>query len=311
MERKICNKEIAILMATYNGEKYIEEQIMSIINQTFIDWKLYIHDDGSKDKTVEIIEKYMKRYPEQIEIIYSESTGGARNNFLFLMASVEAKYYMCCDQDDVWCKDKIEKTYNEIIRLETDSSTPVLVFTDLEVVDKNMKTISGSMNKYQKLNAEKTNLYRLLIHNCVTGCTMMFNYKLCSIALLYKDIANIIMHDWWIAICAAYFGEFSYLPVATIKYRQHDDNSVGAIDSASLDYYKQKLKNVNSIKESIESTRRQVKEFSRTYGLVEDNILSQYGRLSSKRKISRVVFHLKHKIIKSGVARNIGLLIWG
>ena len=128
-----CDKKVAILMATYNGEKYLSEQIESIINQTFTDWVLYIHDDGSTDGTLEIIKKYVKIYPKKIILIQGERTGGAKFNFFSLMDKVTAEYIMFSDQDDWWLPDKINKTLEKCIKIENgQKDTPVVVFTDFK-----------------------------------------------------------------------------------------------------------------------------------------------------------------------------------
>lgn len=311
MEEKICHAKIAILMATYNGEKYVGDQIKSILAQSFDDWKLYIHDDGSMDKTVSIIEKYASEFPEKIEIIYSESTGGARNNFFFLMQNVKAQYYMCCDQDDIWNKDKIELSYNKILEIEMDGKKPILVFTDLLVVDEKLHIISKSMNKYQKLQSEKTSIGRMLVHNCVTGCTMIFNDRLCKLSLKYKNKNNIIMHDWWMALCATFYGKCVFLSEPTIKYRQHGDNSVGAVNASSPIYFMKKISTSPKIKKAINDTRKQAREFSESFDLKKDNIIYQYGMISSKSKIQRVLFYKNNHIYKCGLLRNFGFYMWG
>ena len=104
--------KIAILMATYNGEKYICQQIDSILSQTCKDWELYIHDDGSTDHTIAAVESYVEKYPDKVHLIDGKSTGGAKYNFFYLFSKVEASYYMTCDQDDVWLEKKIELTYD-------------------------------------------------------------------------------------------------------------------------------------------------------------------------------------------------------
>ena len=136
-------EKIAVLLATYNGENYISEQIESIFAQTEKDWMLYVHDDGSKDTTQQILKKYVADYPEQIVLVDGPATGGAKTNFLYLFQQVEAPFYMCCDQDDVWLPDKIEVTKKEMDNLvRGDEDKPCLVFTELRVVDGELNTIA-------------------------------------------------------------------------------------------------------------------------------------------------------------------------
>ena len=101
---------IAILMATYNGEKYLGEQMNSIITQTNQEWHLFIHDDGSTDGTLRLLQSYAEKYPQQISILHYPPQGGALNNFMSLLEKVQADYYMFSDQDDVWHPEKIERS---------------------------------------------------------------------------------------------------------------------------------------------------------------------------------------------------------
>ena len=135
---------IDILMATYNGGKYISEQINSILNQTYKEWTLYIRDDGSKDNTVDIIDDYCKKYPGKIIRIKDDKLGlGAKLNFSELMKYSKSNYCMFADQDDVWLNTKIEDTMNKMIEAENihGKETPILVHTDLKVVDGNLNII--------------------------------------------------------------------------------------------------------------------------------------------------------------------------
>ena len=105
---------VAILLATYNGEKYIEEFLISLQGQTFQNYICYIHDDGSKDRTRRIAEEFEKRDPGHFQILEGPSQGGAKENFLWMLGQIEAEYYMFADQDDVWLPEKIEKSVRTI-----------------------------------------------------------------------------------------------------------------------------------------------------------------------------------------------------
>ena len=115
------SKKIYILLATYNGEKYLKEQLDSLFEQTNQHWTLWIHDDNSKDNTVNIIKKYKSKYPDQIEFLDDDiSTGGAKENFTYLLDNIndDYDYIMFCDQDDVWLEDKIEITLKKMLEIE-------------------------------------------------------------------------------------------------------------------------------------------------------------------------------------------------
>jgi len=233
---------ITICLATYNGEKYLAEQIESLLNQTFTEWILLIHDDNSKDKTVDIIKEYIKQYPEKIKYIDDYiSYGGASQNFSFLLEQTNTEYIMFCDQDDVWLDTKIEETINKMHEIEkSNKDEAILIFTDLLVVDKNLKVINKSFWKYQKLNPDiSQSINKILSQNVVTGSTIMINKKAKEISLPMK--INSFMHDHWLAINVCKYGKISYLDAALIKYRQHDVNELGAL-RVDFKYFKLKIK---------------------------------------------------------------------
>lgn len=304
--------KIAILLATYMGEKYIAEQLDSILGQSYEDWKIYVHDDGSRDRTLEIIEEYREKNPDKIEIIDAPSTRGARNNFLFLMSQVEAPFYMCCDQDDFWLPTKIEKTVEAMERLEEEGADkPHLVFTDLTVVDSNLKVMAERMSKYQNLDCKNTKLSRILMQNVVTGCTMMMNRKLRDMAIQYKDRENIIMHDWWAGIIAANFGAMYFVDEPTILYRQHGDNSVGALDIKSFPYVMKKLEDPHAMRTSVSKAQKQAQELVDTFGLAADSLPGKFASAADMSKLERLKLYKENDFKKTGLARNIGLKIWG
>ena len=304
---------IAILMATYNGEKYIREQLESILHQSNQEWELFIHDDGSADRTVEIISKYAEANPQRIHVVEGEASGGAKKNFFYLMKNVSAPYVMFSDQDDVWLKEKIEKTYEAIRRTEkrTGKDKPVLAFTDLKVVDQELNTVAERMSKSQQLNPRRTTFKESLIQNIVTGCTIMINRACAEKSLAVFDMDKIIMHDWWLALVASCFGEIVCVDEPLILYRQHGDNSVGTIPITEFNYIKRKMTKGDVIRHTLELTRIQAREFSKTYGLKENSLCSEYSRLGNKNKIERMLFYIKKHMWKSGLVRNLGLIIWG
>lgn len=310
MEKLIkCVSPVAILMATYNGEEYIFEQIDSIIKQTFQDWEIFIHDDGSKDNTVNIIRQLIDIYPNKIHLLDGPSTGGAKNNFFYLMKKIDADYVMFSDQDDIWLNDKIEKTLIRMKKAEKNGS-PCLVYTDLKVVDNNLNIISEKMSIYQNFNTEKKSVGEFLCDNNVTGCTVMINRKLKELATKVTNYEPIIMHDWWLALVAAEFGMISFVEDSTILYRQHGDNSVGA-KKFGKEYFLERLKNINDIKNRLSETRSQAAYFSKLYNLSKTDIIYQYGLVAKSNKFIRINFYRKNKIKKSGMIRNIGFYFFG
>jgi glycosyltransferase involved in cell wall biosynthesis len=217
--------KIVILLSVYNGAIFIKQQLDSLCIQTCQNFKAICRDDNSADKSLEILKPYdLKIIPPSINL-------GAKKSFATLLEyaleNTDAEYFMFCDQDDVWEADKIEKTLLKMKEVETVyPSKPILIHTDLQVVDNNMKNIHHSFWKHQKINPNINSLNRLLIQNTITGCSMMINRKL---ATLSNTIPNeSIMHDWWMGLVASQFGHIGVVNSATIKYRQHSSNAVGA-----------------------------------------------------------------------------------
>lgn len=234
------NYMVTILLATYNGEKYLGELIDSLLCQTYKDIRIAIRDDCSKDKTRGIILDYQQKFADTIRFMDSnEPSGSAMNNFFSLLAAVdlEGEYFMFCDQDDYWRPDKVKQTL--LLMEETqagDRSIPVLVHTDLVVADASLSEIAPSFIRYQGLHPSRCGLNYLLVQNNITGCTMMFNRRLLELTAGIKGTDNIMMHDWWMGLIASAFGKVAFLDSPTILYRQHGSNEVGAINIHSLAY---------------------------------------------------------------------------
>ncbi len=304
---------IAILMAVFNGEKYISEQINSILTQTETRWTLFIHDDGSTDRTPEIINHYKKHYPDRICILPGPPSHSAKNNFFFLMNQVQAPYIMFCDQDDIWLPHKVEITLKRMHALENEirnHDAPLLVFSDLCVVDCNLKPIADRISAYQKLDPHHIRTKDLMIQNVITGCTIMINNPLLKIAIKIKNSENIIMHDWWCALIASYYGQISFIDDALVMYRQHGNNSIGAKNVNSIDYLYVRVCHRTDIRNSLLQTQLQTETFIKTFSIT-DPILSEYSHLHKKKKLQRLMFFIKNGVYKCGWQRNAGLLFWG
>lgn len=303
--------KIAILMATYNGEKYICQQIDSILSQTCKDWELYIHDDGSTDNTIAAVENYVEKYPDKIHLIDGKSTGGAKYNFFYLFGQVEAPYYMTCDQDDVWLDKKIELTYDKMLTIENKADVPCLVYTELRVVDSELNTIADTMSGYQSLDCHKRTINQFILQNSVTGCTMMINRALRDKMLHITDIDNTIMHDWWAALVAAQFGKTAFIDEPTILYRQHGDNSLGALGINKLSYIVRRVWQKKQIQESMRLGRLQAREFAKTYNLPADSLAVRYAALEGKSRLVRQRFYKENDMYKTGTMRRLGQAVWG
>ena len=230
--------KIAVLLSTYNGEKFLGEQLDSLLVQSHKNFILVVRDDGSRDRTISILESYAGDHPERIHLLSRDGVNmGASAGFAFLvdyvlknkeLLGLKSTYMMFCDQDDTWFPEKIEKLLAAMLATEADndSTLPIIVHSDLEVVSEQNTVIATSFVSYQGLEIERNSFPNLVISNLVTGCTALINEPLAEKALPIPEKA--IMHDWWLALVAAAFGKLVYLDIPLVHYRQHGNNAIGA-----------------------------------------------------------------------------------
>ncbi|HGA4341088.1 TPA: glycosyltransferase family 2 protein [Streptococcus agalactiae] len=215
--------KVNILMATYNGEKFLAQQIESIQKQTFKEWNLLIRDDGSSDKTCDIIRNFTAKDSRIRFINENEHHNlGVIKSFFMLVNYEVADFYFFSDQDDVWLPEKLSVSLEAAKHKASD--VPLLVYTDLKVVNQELNILQDSMIRAQSHYANTT-LLPELTENTVTGGTMMINHALAEKWFTPNDI---LMHDWFLALLAASLGEIIYLDLPTQLYRQHDNNVLGA-----------------------------------------------------------------------------------
>lgn len=219
---------VDILLASYNGEAFLREQLESLVRQTMTDWKLYIRDDGSTDDTLAIIRQYCKKYPEKITVLEDAEHLGAQGNFSRLIQHSTAPYVMLCDQDDIWKNDKIEHSLQAMRELEErhGAAVPLLVHSDMEVVDPRGTLLSASFAKRRGIKGAESRLHYALLTNNVTGCTICMNRALVNKLQVIPVQAR--MHDMWIGLVAILEGVISFLDVPLVEYRLHGRNVIGA-----------------------------------------------------------------------------------
>ncbi|GAA3884336.1 glycosyltransferase family 2 protein [Gibbsiella dentisursi] len=302
-------KKIDIILASYNGEQYINAQINSILqnfdNIEGYECRLIISDDASVDETCAIITKIQDK---RVFLLDNSRKGGVKLNFSFLINNSNADYIFFSDQDDIWLPNKLELF---IRQFEVVGETkPLLIHSDLKIVDRDLNVISDSMFSSQNIYSEPT-LGQLLVSNSVTGCVMAMNKLLLS-KVKNKNFSATVMHDWYIALVAKCLGEIIFLNSSTILYRQHGGNQVGSIERKLHDYFSVRkiIQFIKKSKKSIEETKIQAVHFLDEFGSQINNeerqFIEEYIKsFSTWAIISRVKLFFSARIGKKGIARNL------
>lgn len=218
--------KVAVLLSTYNGEKYLVEQLNSIISQDYDgELTLYIRDDGSSDKTISIVEEFISKKLININLYAEDNVGPIESFFKLLEYASDYDYYAFCDQDDVWDNDKIAIGINSILQLESESK---LYCSSLNVVDDKLNFIRTSFVP------DKLTIENAIIESSIAGCTMILNKSLREVVLKSLPLVRenrVLMHDAWILKLALIVGSVYCDKNSHIKYRQHSSNVVGASTS--------------------------------------------------------------------------------
>lgn len=257
---------VQILMSTYNGEKYIRTQLDSILEQDYRDIGILIRDDGSADATREIIKEYAEKY-FNITWYAGENIGVQKSFFdLITKADLEKDYYAFADQDDKWLPGKISRAVSILERYPKD--VPVLYCSDKIIVDEELRPLKVTVSRVMK----KPSFGNALVQDMCTGCTAVMNKTL--LKLIRNQIPDyVIMHDWWFYLTASCFGEVYYDKESYILYRQHGNNTSGAmINKRTLLQYR-----IHQLFQPRGEIHRQAINFLDIYGKEEASHINQRG----------------------------------
>lgn len=312
----VMQDSVSILMATYNGEKYIKEQIDSIIHQSYQDWQLLISDDCSTDNTLAILNEYAER-DNRIHIVSSEVRfGSAQANFMHLLTFVDDGYVMFSDQDDIWHPDKVALSLSTMFKSEEryGAEKPLMTFTDSRLVDESGNVLRQSFLQTLHRNPYHTSLNYLLIQNVVAGCTTCLNSAL--IRLIRKipssEISNIAMHDWFFALAASVFGYVIYIPEATLDYRQHGSNVMGANQYSNIRLLGRLIlrskKTLAGARTGLKNSRRQANLFYKCYSATmpveSKKILEAFLSLPRLNGIQRICTLFRYSFWNTNIMEN-------
>ncbi|KAA8785655.1 glycosyltransferase family 2 protein [Paenibacillus amylolyticus] len=255
--------KVCVMLSTYNGAKYIEEQLESLIAQRHIEMDIYIRDDGSSDGTLLKIRKFAGSIPQEIGIhIFEGENVGVIGSFFELMCLTQPKYdfYAFCDQDDVWQPYKLSRAVEQLQSRSSD--IPLMYCSSTQMVDQEL----NHLNIWPKLPPKPLSMYNALVENCCVGCTMVLNPVAFEhlMANLPSDLTSILMHDRWIYLYVSTFGEVIFDEEPSILYRQHQENVMGGSNEGWSTKWKRRFDrfiNVGSLKLS-----EQARLFDDIYG---------------------------------------------
>lgn len=218
---------ISVAMATYNGEKYLCEQLDSILAQTYPNLEIIIVDDGSLDGTLSILSEYQQRYT-QITIFPNMINLGVVKSFERAIGLCSGDYVALADQDDVWFPNKISELFEQI-------GSNLLIHSDDILVDDNLQILQASHFAWGK-QSDKSNFFDYLVNVNVTGCTAMLSRELLNFTLPFKSYS--LPHDWYLTYYAAYLGRVKLHLKPLLYYRQHAVNVSGARKKSFEQYRK-------------------------------------------------------------------------
>ncbi len=306
---QLTNNNLSVVLCTHNGEAYIQEQLQSIAGQKHLPSELIICDDASTDSTIGQIMSFSERSPFPVHLYRNESTRGVIANYSQALELSKSKYVALCDQDDIWLPDKLKSTLQFFCSAEKElgQGIPLLLHSDLTVIDESGKTIAPSFTKLHRIaHIDNNPLKRLLAHNFVTGCTVLMNRSLLDIALPLPSTA--LMHDWWLALFAAACGKILFLPQQTVLYRQHSTNLMGAKGLFTPNNLR-RLSRIKDLEKRIAAIINQglslQEQLEKLPGVNSPSYLKEYLRNARSGGLSAALSAYRNGINQAGLARNI------
>ena len=290
---------VDIILACFNGERFIDEFLKSLDEQTHDNWRLIVRDDGSDDRTIEKIRKWSVGK----NVFFVNDSLGRLNvvmNFSECLKYSQASYVLLADQDDVWCENKIEVLLKKIIEKENQyGSIPLVICSDLFIVDENLNVISNSFFDKLRVDVSKPpELENFLVQNVAPGCAMILNRELLNRSLPIPQTA--IMHDWWFMLIAKTTGHIFLLDMPLIKYRQHSSNQVGI----SLKF-KDIFSKIKKSKKIINGLKFQAAEvLSRPISERDREVILNFINILELNFLKKKYFLIRNKFLKNNFLKN-------
>lgn len=308
---------IDVLLAAYNGEKYLPEQLASLQAQTAADFRVLMQDDGSADATPELLTSVCRSDPR---FALGQAQGqhlGAVGNFLSLLRQSDADYTALCDQDDVWSPDRLDACRRALQEAEArlGRETPLLVHSDARLIDAEGRELAPSFFGRQGWDGTAVTLPRLLVQNNVTGCTLMMNAALRDLVATHGDANAMFMHDWFIALTAAAFGQIIFLDHPLVNYRQHGSNVMGASAQGQLGRAARAAAMYKRSRARIALTYTHTRAFRDTYGALlpaaAQETIDRYLATEALSKVRRVAAVRRAGYTMQSRMTRLGQIIFG
>ena len=318
-----------VILCTYNGEKYLEKQIKSIMEQDREDFCLLYSDDGSSDSTKAILQSLQERYGKKmLAFPRSMKSGSPAKHFLSILSALakgevyieNLEYIFLADQDDCWFPDKLSRSIAALREEERKfgESLPILCHTDCSLVNAKGELLAKSYRSYQKLPGASYRFSRLLLQNHVTGASVGINKALLQYC---KEIpTEVKMHDHWLALLANCFGEIQYLPYASYAYRQHGENVLGAKKASVLKECEERLAaskekdKEDAIHSSYRALFSQGRELKRLFGdllpEIKRKVLEAFLSLEGKSRLGKITTMALFGIYPYPLYRGIGAMLF-
>jgi glycosyltransferase involved in cell wall biosynthesis len=310
---------VNILMSVRNGERYLAQQIDSIQGQTVDGWHLSMRDNSSTDGTLRVMREYVTRDPMRFDLFQAKAAGdSAVESFASLLNSARGGYIMFADGDDLWMRDKIERSLKAMKAAEAELGTqvPILVHSDLVVVGDDLKTISESFRRYHHLDPVMGHrLNRILLQNVVVGCTAVLNPALAALARPIPE--GILGQDWWAALIASAFGRIIYLEEPTVLYRRHSTTQTSVIDyksgwrrplMATIDDLLSGKRVRERLLTVIAQAARFLDRFEKSLSPEHEEMVRAFVGLSTQDMLARRRTVLRNGFFMHGFRRNLSLL---
>jgi len=263
---------VSIVMATYNGTKYLEQQIESVLRQTYRNLELVVIDDASSDASVAILEAYAKR-DARVKVHLAEKNRGVVATFEAALALAQGEFIALSDQDDIFHEEKIAQ---QVAALKAEPHRD-MVLSDLRLIDADANEIAPSMWRYQRLRVRDGHPFNQLLYaNFATGCAIMIRRRLLAAALPFPP--SCYMHDWWLAVAAARSGGggIILLEQSLTNYRQHGKNVLGAHSGSASAAYRR-------VPSLMSRTKWYAQNERRVEGYLEKNLWSDEDKVAIRR----------------------------